>query len=84
MVRWALASFGVALVAAVFGFLRIATVAFGIAELLFFMFMLFSLVRGLMLRSRRISSISISTEPRLVASRWRVAAFRSGMKRTAT
>jgi uncharacterized membrane protein YtjA (UPF0391 family) len=83
MVRWALGSFGVALMAALFGLLRIATAAAGIACLLFFMFILFSLVGKLMRRGRRISAISISHGAKARGIRRRVAAFRSGMRRTA-
>ncbi len=54
MLRWALAFFVVALVAAVFGFLGIAVAAAGIARLLFFIFLvlfLVSLVGGLVRRA---------------------------------
>jgi len=54
MLRWALAFFIVALIAAVFGFFGIATAAAGIAKLLFFVFLvlfLISLVGGLVRRA---------------------------------
>jgi uncharacterized membrane protein YtjA (UPF0391 family) len=54
MLRWALAFFVVALVAAVFGFLGIAVAAAGIARILFFIFLvlfLVSLVGGLLRRA---------------------------------
>ncbi len=54
MLRWAIVFFIVALVAAVFGFLGIATAAVGIARILFFLFLvlfLLSLVGGLMRRA---------------------------------
>jgi len=54
MLRWAIAFFIVALVAAVFGFLGIATAAAGIAKILFFIFLvlfLVSLVGGLVRRA---------------------------------
>jgi uncharacterized membrane protein YtjA (UPF0391 family) len=54
MLRWALAFFVVALVAAVFGFLGIAVAAAGIARILFFIFLvlfLVSLVGGLVGRA---------------------------------
>jgi len=54
MLRWAIIFFIVALVAAVFGFLGIATAAVGIARILFFLFLvlfLISLVGGLMRRA---------------------------------
>jgi uncharacterized membrane protein YtjA (UPF0391 family) len=54
MLRWAVIFFIVALVAAVFGFLGIATAAVGVARILFFLFLvlfLLSLVGGLMRRA---------------------------------
>jgi uncharacterized membrane protein YtjA (UPF0391 family) len=54
MLRWALAFFVVALIAAVFGFLGIAAAAAGIARILFFIFLvlfLVSLVGGLVRRA---------------------------------
>jgi uncharacterized membrane protein YtjA (UPF0391 family) len=54
MLRWALAFFVVALVAAVFGFFGLAIAAAGIAKLLFFVFLvlfLVSLVGGLLRRA---------------------------------
>jgi uncharacterized membrane protein YtjA (UPF0391 family) len=54
MLRWAIVFFVVALVAAVFGFLGIATAAVGIARILFFLFLvlfLLSLVGGLVRRA---------------------------------
>lgn len=54
MLRWAIAFFVIALIAAVFGFLGIATAAVGIARLLFFIFLilfLVSLVGGLTRRA---------------------------------
>lgn len=53
MLRWALAFFIIALIAAVFGFGGIALVAAGIAKILFFIFLLLflvALVSGLMRR----------------------------------
>jgi len=53
MLRWALAFFIVALIAAVFGFGGIALAAAGIAKILFFIFLvlfLVALVSGLMRR----------------------------------
>jgi uncharacterized membrane protein YtjA (UPF0391 family) len=44
MLRWALLFFIIALVAAAFGFLGIATAAVGIARLLFFVFLILFLV----------------------------------------
>ena len=54
MLRWALAFFVIALIAAVFGFLGIATAAVSIARVLFFVFLvlfLVSLVGGLLRRA---------------------------------
>jgi uncharacterized membrane protein YtjA (UPF0391 family) len=54
MLRWALAFFVVALIAAVFGFLGIAAAAAGVARILFFIFLvlfLVSLVGGLVRRA---------------------------------
>jgi uncharacterized membrane protein YtjA (UPF0391 family) len=54
MLRWALAFFVVALIAACFGFLGIAVAAAGIARILFFIFLvlfLVSLVGGLVGRA---------------------------------
>jgi uncharacterized membrane protein YtjA (UPF0391 family) len=54
MLRWALAFFVVALIAAIFGFLGIASAAAGIAKILFFIFLvlfLVSLVGGLVRRA---------------------------------
>jgi uncharacterized membrane protein YtjA (UPF0391 family) len=54
MLRWAIVFFVVALIAACFGFLGIATAAVGIARILFFLFLvlfLLSLVGGLMRRA---------------------------------
>jgi uncharacterized membrane protein YtjA (UPF0391 family) len=53
MLRWALAFFIIALIAAVFGFGGIALAAAGIAKILFFIFLvlfLVALVSGLMRR----------------------------------
>jgi uncharacterized membrane protein YtjA (UPF0391 family) len=53
MLRWALAFFIIALIAAVFGFGGIALAAAGIAKILFFLFLvlfLVALVSGLMRR----------------------------------
>jgi uncharacterized membrane protein YtjA (UPF0391 family) len=53
MLRWALAFFIIALIAAVFGFGGIALAAVGIAKILFFIFLvlfLVALVSGLMRR----------------------------------
>jgi uncharacterized membrane protein YtjA (UPF0391 family) len=54
MLRWALAFFVVALIAAIFGFLGIASAAVGIAKVLFFIFIilfLISLIGGLVRRA---------------------------------
>jgi len=54
MLRWALAFFVVAIIAAVFGFGGIAVAAAGIAKLLFFIFLvlfLFALLGGLVRRA---------------------------------
>jgi uncharacterized membrane protein YtjA (UPF0391 family) len=54
MLRWALAFFVIALIAAVFGFLGIASAAVGVAKLLFFIFLvlfLVSLLGGLLRRA---------------------------------
>ena len=54
MLRWALVFFVVALIAAVFGFLGIATAAVSIAKVLFFVFLvlfLASLAGGLLRRA---------------------------------
>jgi uncharacterized membrane protein YtjA (UPF0391 family) len=54
MLRWALAFFIVALIAAVFGFAGIAVAAAGIAKLLFFIFVvlfLIALLGGLVRRA---------------------------------
>ena len=54
MLRWAVMFFVVALIAAAFGFLGIATAAVGIARLLFYIFLilfLVSLVTGMLRRS---------------------------------
>jgi uncharacterized membrane protein YtjA (UPF0391 family) len=51
MLRWALAFFVIALIAAVFGYVGIATTAVSIARVLFFVFLVLfvvSLVRGLL------------------------------------
>ena len=47
MLRWAIAFFVIALIAAVFGFLGIATAAVGIARLLFFIFLILFWFRSL-------------------------------------
>ena len=55
MLRWALVFFIVAVIAAAFGFLGIATAAVGIAKLLFFVFLvlfLVSLIGGLTRRTQ--------------------------------
>jgi uncharacterized membrane protein YtjA (UPF0391 family) len=44
MLQWAIAFFVIALIAAVFGFLGIATAAVGIAKILFFVFLVLFLV----------------------------------------
>jgi uncharacterized membrane protein YtjA (UPF0391 family) len=54
MLRWALAFFIIALIAAIFGFGGIALAAAGIAKILFFIFLvlfLVALVSGLMRRA---------------------------------
>jgi uncharacterized membrane protein YtjA (UPF0391 family) len=54
MLRWAFAFFVIALIAAVFGFLGIASAAVGVAKLLFFVFLvlfLVSLLGGLLRRA---------------------------------
>jgi uncharacterized membrane protein YtjA (UPF0391 family) len=54
MIRWALIFFVVALIAAAFGFLGIASAAVGIARLLFYIFVvlfLVSLIGGLVSRT---------------------------------
>jgi uncharacterized membrane protein YtjA (UPF0391 family) len=54
MLRWAIGFFIVALIAAAFGFLGIATAAVGIARLLFYVFLilfLVSLISGLARRT---------------------------------
>jgi uncharacterized membrane protein YtjA (UPF0391 family) len=54
MLRWALAFFVVAIIAAVFGFAGIAVAAAGIAKLLFYLFLilfLIALVGGLVRRA---------------------------------
>jgi uncharacterized membrane protein YtjA (UPF0391 family) len=54
MLRWAVIFFVVALIAAAFGFLGIATAAVGIARMLFYIFLilfLVSLVIGMLRRS---------------------------------
>jgi uncharacterized membrane protein YtjA (UPF0391 family) len=54
MLQWALAFFVIALIAAVFGFLGIATAAVGVAKILFFVFLILfvvSLVGGLLRRA---------------------------------
>jgi uncharacterized membrane protein YtjA (UPF0391 family) len=54
MLRWALAFFIIALVAAVFGFFGLAVAAAGVAKILFFIFLvlfLVSLLGGLMRRT---------------------------------
>jgi uncharacterized membrane protein YtjA (UPF0391 family) len=54
MLRWALAFFVIALIAAVFGFLGIAAAAVSVARLLFFVFLvlfLVSLLGGLLRRA---------------------------------
>ena len=54
MLRWAVGFFIVALIAAAFGFLGVATAAVGIARLLFYVFLilfLVSLVSGLVRRN---------------------------------
>jgi uncharacterized membrane protein YtjA (UPF0391 family) len=54
MLRWAVGFFIVALIAAAFGFLGIATAAVGIARLLFYVFLilfLVSLIGGLVRRT---------------------------------
>ncbi len=60
MLRWAVAFFIVAIVAAIFGFGDIAAAATGVAKILFYVFLilfLISLVSGITLR-RRILTIS--------------------------
>ncbi len=55
MLRWALGFFIVAVIAAAFGFLGIATAAVGVAKLLFFVFLvlfLVSLIGGLANRTQ--------------------------------
>jgi uncharacterized membrane protein YtjA (UPF0391 family) len=54
MLRWAVGFFVVALIAAAFGFLGVATAAVGIARLLFYVFLilfLVSLIGGLVRRT---------------------------------
>jgi uncharacterized membrane protein YtjA (UPF0391 family) len=54
MLRWAVGFFIVALIAAAFGFLGVATAAVGIARLLFYVFLilfLVSLIGGLVRRT---------------------------------
>jgi uncharacterized membrane protein YtjA (UPF0391 family) len=54
MLRWAVTFFVIALIAAVFGFLGIASAAVGIAKILFFVFLvlfLVTLLSGLLRRA---------------------------------
>ena len=55
MLRWAVAFFIVAIVAAIFGFGDIAAAATGVAKILFYVFLilfLFSLISGISFRRR--------------------------------